>query len=37
MKLLASGASNIGMIMKAFPQLPADKKLVSELLKKKMA
>ena len=36
-ELIASGASNIGMIMKAFATLPVDKKLVSELAKKKMA
>lgn len=36
-EIIASGASNIGMIMKAFAQLPVDKKLVSELAKKKMA
>ena len=36
-ELIASGVSNIGMIMKAFATLPVDKKLVSELAKKKMA
>lgn len=32
--LVASGVKNIGMIMKEFSTLPADKKLVSELAKK---
>lgn len=36
-EILANGASNIGQIMKEFAQLPADKKLVSELARKKMA
>ena len=35
-ELIASGVSNIGMIMKAFATLPVDKKLVSELAKNKM-
>ncbi len=32
--LIASGVKNIGVIMKEFSTLPADKKLVSELAKK---
>jgi len=36
-EILASGVTNIGQIMKEFAQLPVDKKLVSELAKKKMA
>lgn len=36
-EMIASGITNIGMIMKEFAQLPVDKKLVSELAKKKMA
>ena len=36
-EIIASGVSNIGMIMKAFATLPVDKKLVSELAKNKMA
>lgn len=36
-QILASGITNIGQIMKEFAQLPADKKLVSELARKKMA
>ena len=35
--LVASGVKNIGMIMKEFSTLPADKKLVSELVKKALA
>ena len=35
-EIIASGVSNIGMIMKAFATLPVDKKLVSELAKNKM-
>ncbi len=35
-EMIASGITNIGMIMKEFAQLPVDKKLVSELAKKKM-
>lgn len=36
-QILATGVTNIGQIMKEFAQLPADKKLVSELARKKMA
>ena len=36
-QILASGITNIGQIMKEFAQLPADKKVVSELARKKMA
>jgi len=36
-EILASGVTNIGQIMKEFAQLPVDKKMVSELAKKKMA
>ena len=36
-EILASGVTNIGQIMKEFDQLPVDKKMVSELAKKKMA
>ena len=36
-EMIASGVTNIGMIMKEFAALPVDKKLVSELAKKKMA
>lgn len=32
--LVASGVTNIGLIMKEFSTLPADKKIVSELAKK---
>jgi uncharacterized protein YqeY len=32
--LVASGMKNMGMIMKEFNSLPADKKLVSEMVKK---
>ena len=32
--LVASGVKNMGLIMKEFSTLPADKKLVSELVKK---
>ena len=32
--LVASGVTNIGLIMKEFSTLPADKKVVSELAKK---
>jgi uncharacterized protein YqeY len=35
-EILASGVTNIGQIMKEFAQLPADKKMVSEIAKKKM-
>ena len=35
--LVASGVKNIGMIMKEFSTLPADKKVVSELAKKALA
>jgi hypothetical protein len=35
--LVASGVKNMGMIMKEFSTLPADKKLVSELVKKALA
>lgn len=34
--LVASGMKNMGMIMKEFNSLPADKKLVSELVKKSL-
>jgi uncharacterized protein len=34
---IASGATNIGAIMKAFAGLPVDKKMLSELAKTKMA
>lgn len=33
-EIVANGASHIGMIMKEFATLPADKKLVSELARK---
>ena len=36
-EILSTGITNIGQIMKEFAQLPADKKLVSELARKKMA
>ncbi len=36
-EFISSGLSNIGQIMKEFANLPADKKMVSELLKKKMS
>lgn len=36
-EIISSGVSNIGMIMKAFATLPVDKKLVSELAKKKIS
>jgi len=36
-EILASGVTNIGQIMKEFSQLPVDKKMVSELAKKKMS
>jgi len=36
-EVLASGATNIGAIMKAFAGLPVDKKVLSELAKSKMA
>ena len=36
-EILASGVTNIGQIMKEFAQLPVDKKMVSELAKKKMS
>lgn len=36
-QLLTYGFNNIGQIMKEFAQLPADKKMVSELARKKMA
>ena len=35
-KIIASGANNIGMIMKEFVNLPVDKKIVSELAKQKL-
>jgi len=35
-EILASGVTNIGQIMKEFAQLPADKKMVSEIAKNKM-
>ena len=35
-EILASGVTNIGQIMKEFAQLPVDKKMVSEIAKKKM-
>jgi uncharacterized protein YqeY len=35
-EVLASGATNIGAIMKAFAGLPVDKKILSELAKSKM-
>lgn len=35
-EVIASGANNIGMIMKEFANLPVDKKLVSELIKTKL-
>ena len=35
-EILASGVSNIGQIMKEFATLPVDKKMVSEIAKKKM-
>lgn len=35
-EILSSGVTNIGQIMKEFSTLPVDKKLVSELAKKKM-
>jgi uncharacterized protein YqeY len=34
--LITSGVTNIGMIMKEFNSLPADKKLVSEMVKKSL-
>ena len=34
--LVASGMKNMGMIMKEFKSLPADKKLVSEMVKKSL-
>ncbi len=34
--LVASGMKNMGMIMKEFNSLPADKKLVSEMVKKSL-
>ena len=36
-EILASGVTNIGQSMKEFAQLPVDKKMVSELAKKKMS
>lgn len=36
-EFISSGLSNIGQIMKEFANLPADKKMVSELLKRKMS
>ena len=36
-EIIASGASNIGQIMKAFAGLPVDKKVLSDLAKSKMA
>ena len=36
-EILASGATNIGQIMKEFATLPVDKKMVSEIAKQKMA
>lgn len=35
--LVASGVKNIGQIMKEFSNLPADKKIVSEMAKKALA
>jgi helix-turn-helix protein len=35
-KIIASGANNIGIIMKEFANLPVDKKIVSELAKQKL-
>ena len=35
-KIIASGANNIGMIMKEFANQPVDKKIVSELVKQKL-
>jgi len=35
--LVASGVKNIGQIMKEFSTLPADKKIVSEMVKKALA
>jgi uncharacterized protein YqeY len=35
--LVASGVKNMGMLMKEFSTLPADKKLVSELVKKALS
>jgi len=34
--LVASGMKNMGMIMKEFNSLPADKKMVSEMVKKSL-
>lgn len=34
--LLSNGVTNMGMIMKEFSGLPADKKLVSEIVKKNL-
>lgn len=36
-EILKSGVTNIGQIMKEFANLPVDKKLVSELTRKKMS
>ena len=36
-EVIASGATNIGAIMKAFAGLPVDKKMLSDLAKAKMA
>jgi uncharacterized protein YqeY len=36
-EILTSGITNIGQIMKEFAQLPADKKVVSDVARKKMA
>ena len=35
--LVASGVKNMGQLMKEFANLPADKKLVSEMVKKTLA
>ena len=32
-EIVNSGVTNIGAIMKEFPQLPVDKKVVSEVIK----
>jgi hypothetical protein len=36
-ELFSSGTTNIGQIMKEFAQLPADKKLVSDLARRMMS
>jgi uncharacterized protein YqeY len=35
-EIVASGVTNIGLIMKEFATLPADKKIVSEVVKEKL-